>query len=70
MVTGLAILLARISSPATWKMRRWTGSKKWLRLEEIGDPVERFVVDQDRAEERLFRLDVLRLRCGRSPAPR
>ena len=30
-----------------------------LRLEEIGDPVEGFVVDQDGAEQRLLRLDVL-----------
>ena len=39
------------------------------RLEEIGDPVERLVVDDDGAEQRLLRLDVLRgvavLRRGR-----
>ena len=31
-----------------------------LRLEEVGDAVERLVVDQDRAQQRLFRLDVVR----------
>ena len=34
--------------------------EEMLRLEEIGNPVERFVVDQDGAEQRLFRFDVLR----------
>ena len=29
-------------------------------LEEVGHPVERFVVDQHRAEQRLLRLDVVR----------
>src|SRR5579885_1986132 len=32
------------------------------RLEEIGDPVERLVVDEDGAQQRLFRLDIVR--CG------
>ena len=31
-----------------------------LRLEEIGDAVERFVVDEDSAQQRLLRLDVVR----------
>jgi hypothetical protein len=31
-----------------------------LRLEEIRDAVERLVVDQQRAEKRLFDLDVVR----------
>ena len=43
--------------------------EEMLRLEEIGDPVERLVVDEDGAEQRLLRLDVLRgvavLRRGR-----
>ena len=30
------------------------------RLEEIGDAIEGFVVDQDRAEKRLLDLDVMR----------
>ena len=30
------------------------------RLEEIGDAIERLVVDQDRAEQRLLDLDVMR----------
>ncbi len=30
------------------------------RLQKIGDPVERLVVDQDRAEQGLFRLDIVR----------
>ena len=30
------------------------------RLEEVGDAVERLVVDQDRAEQRLLGLDVVR----------
>ena len=43
--------------------------EEMLRLEKIGDPVERLVVDDDGAEQRLLRLDVLRgvavLRRGR-----
>ena len=31
-----------------------------LRLQEVGDPVEGVVVDQDRAEQALFRLDIVR----------
>ena len=34
--------------------------EEMLRLEEIGDPVERLVVDQDRAQQRLLRLDIVR----------
>ena len=31
-----------------------------LRLEEVRNPVERVVVDQDRAQQALFRLDIVR----------
>jgi hypothetical protein len=31
-----------------------------LRFQEVRDPVERLVVDEDRTEERLFRLDIVR----------
>ena len=34
--------------------------EEMLRLEEVGDPVERLVVDEDRAEQRLLGLDVVR----------
>ena len=34
--------------------------EEMLRLEKIGDPVERLVVDDDGAQQRLLRLDVLR----------
>src|SRR5476651_621537 len=34
--------------------------EEMLRLQKIGDPVERLVVDDDGAEHRLLRLDVLR----------
>ena len=30
------------------------------RFEEVGDPIERFVVDQDGAQEGLLRLDIVR----------
>ena len=43
--------------------------EEMLRLEEVGDPVERLVVDQDGAEQRLFGLDIVRCACG-MPAPR
>ena len=43
--------------------------EEMLRLEEIGNPIERLVVDEDGAEQRLLRLDVVRgvavLRRGR-----
>ncbi len=35
------------------------------RVEEIGDPIERLVIDQDRAEQGLLHLDVVR--CGAKP---
>ena len=34
--------------------------EEMLRLEEVGDAVERLVVDQDGAQQRLFRLDIVR----------
>ena len=34
-----------------------------LRLKEIGDAIERFVIDEDRAEQRLLGLDVVRRRA-------
>src|SRR6202034_2567772 len=34
--------------------------KEMLRLEEIGNPIERFVIDQHGAKQRLFRLDIMR----------
>ena len=43
--------------------------EEMLRLEEVGNPVERLVVDEDGAEQRLLGLDVMRrgavLRRGR-----
>ena len=36
--------------------------EKMFRRQKIGNPVERFVIDQDRAQQRLFRLDIVR--CG------
>ena len=38
------------------------GFEEVLRHEEIGNPVKRFVIDQDRAQQRLLGLDVVR-RC-------
>src|SRR6185503_12459967 len=34
--------------------------EEMLRLEEIGDAVERLVIDEDRTQQRLLRLDVVR----------
>ena len=34
--------------------------EEMLRLEEVRNPVEGLVVDEDRAEQRLFRLDIVR----------
>jgi hypothetical protein len=42
--------------------------EEMLRLQEVGDPIKCLVVDEDRAEQRLFRLDVMRggaKSCGR-----
>ena len=33
--------------------------EEMLRFQEVRDPVERLVVDEDRTEERLFRLDIV-----------
>ena len=59
-VTGVAILPARIRLAARLEDARCSGSKKCAGLEEVRDPVERLVVDQDGAEQRLLRLDVVR----------
>ena len=34
--------------------------EKMHRLQEVGDPVERLVVDEDRAQKRLLSLDIVR----------
>ena len=34
--------------------------EEMLRLEEVGDAIERLVVDQDGAQQRLLRLDIMR----------
>jgi hypothetical protein len=39
------------------------GLEEMLRLEEVGNAVECFVVDQNRAQERLFSLDIMRRRA-------
>ena len=62
-VTGVASLPARISEPAISKMRRWISSTKCSLLQEIGDAVERVVVDEDRAEQRLLGLEIVRRRA-------
>ena len=36
------------------------GLEEMLRLEKIGDPIERLVIDENRSQERLLRLDVVR----------
>ncbi len=36
------------------------GLEKMFRLEKIGDAVKRFVIDEDCAQQRLFRLDIVR----------
>ena len=37
--------------------------KEMLRLEEVGNAVERFVIDQNRTQERLLGLDIMRRRA-------
>ena len=59
-VIGVATLPARMSSPAISKISRCSGSKKCCGIEEVRDAVERLVVDQDRAEQRLLGLDIVR----------
>ena len=39
--------------------------EEMLRLEEVGDAVERLVIDEDGAEQRLFGLDIVRRRTER-----
>ena len=41
-----------------------------LRLQKVGNPVERVVVDQDRAQQALFRLDIVRRAPDRPEFPR
>ena len=36
------------------------GLEEMFRLEEIGDAIERLVIDEDRAQQRLLRLDIVR----------
>ncbi len=59
-VTGVATLLARISWLSDLVDDAMHRLEEMLRLEEIRDPVEGLVVDEDRAEQRLLGLDVLR----------
>ena len=37
--------------------------REMFRTQEIGDPVEGIIIDEDRAEQRLFDLDVMRRRA-------
>ena len=68
-VTGVAILPARIRFAGELVDLLMDRLEEMLRLQKIGDPVERLVVDQDGAEQRLLGLDVVRraavLRRGR-----
>ena len=59
-VTGVAILPARIRSRAELVDLLVDRLEEMLRLEEVGNPVERLVIDEDRAQQRLFRLDIVR----------
>ena len=45
------------------------GFKEMSRLEEIRDPEERLVVDQDGAEQGLLQLDIIRQRCAGAWSP-
>ncbi len=60
MVTGVATLLARMSCAGDLEDRPVHRLEEMLRLEEVGDPIEGLVVDEDGAKQRLLRLDVLR----------
>ena len=62
-VTGVASLPARIRSRAELIDLLMDRLEEMLRLEEVGHAIKRFVVDQDCAEQRLFRLDVMRGRA-------
>ena len=59
-VTGVATLPARIRFAAMLVDLLMDRLEEMLRLEEVGDAVERLVVDQDGAEQRLLGLDVVR----------
>ena len=59
-VTGVAILPARIRSRDELIDLLMDRLEEMFRIEEIGDAVERLVVDQDRAQQRLLRLDIVR----------
>ena len=59
-VTGVASLPARISLRADSENLLMDRLEEMLRLEEIADPVERLVVDQNGAQQRLLRLDIVR----------
>ena len=50
----------RIRLPAVSKIGLMERFEEVLWLEKVGNPVERVVVDQDRAQQALFRLDIVR----------
>ena len=62
-VIGVASLPARIKAAGKLENALMDRLEEMLRLEEIGDAVERLVVDQDSAEQRLLGLDVVRRRA-------
>ena len=59
-VTGVATLPIRIRLPAVSIDGLVDRLEEVLRLQKIRHPVERVVVDQDRAQHALFRLDIVR----------
>ena len=59
-VTGLATLPARIRLDGELVDLGVDRLEEMLRLEEVGNAIERLVVDEDRAQQRLLRLDVVR----------
>ena len=71
-VTGVASLPARIRLRAMLVDLLVDRLEEMLRLEEVGDAVERLVVDEDRAQQRLLRLDIVRrdaIAARRVPPP-
>ena len=65
-VTGVAILPARIRLRRELVDLLMDRLEEMPRLEEVGDAVERLVVDQDGAEQRLLGLDVVRRGADRA----
>ena len=59
-VTGVATLPARIRLRAMLVDLLMDRLEEMLRLEKVGDAIERLVVDEDRAQQRLLGLDIVR----------